>query len=69
MARRFRRSFSICSGVGSPAVPKFFTYPETSDVIPPSTSDGSGDTFVFTQYLAFSTQSWEDKPGYGTSIA
>jgi phosphate transport system substrate-binding protein len=24
---------------------------------------------VFTQYLTFSTQSWEDKLGYGTSIA
>ena len=29
----------------------------------------SGDTFVFTQFLDFSTQSWEDKIGYGTSVA
>ena len=39
------------------------------DIIPVRRSDGSGDTFVFTQYLTFSTQSWEDKLGYGTTIA
>jgi phosphate transport system substrate-binding protein len=39
------------------------------DIIPVRRSDGSGDTFVFTQYLTFSTQSWEDRLGYGTSIA
>jgi phosphate transport system substrate-binding protein len=38
------------------------------DIIPIHRADGSGDTFVFTQYLTFSTQSWEDKTGYGTSI-
>jgi phosphate transport system substrate-binding protein len=40
-----------------------------NDIIPVRRGDGSGDTFVFTQYLTFSTQSWEDKLGYGTSIA
>jgi phosphate transport system substrate-binding protein len=39
------------------------------DIIPIRRADGSGDTFVFTQYLTFSTQSWEDKIGYGTTIA
>jgi phosphate transport system substrate-binding protein len=39
------------------------------DIIPVRRTDGSGDTFVFTQYLTFTTQSWEDKMGYGTSIA
>jgi phosphate transport system substrate-binding protein len=39
------------------------------DIIPVRRADGSGDTFVFTQYLTFSTQIWEDKLGYGTSIA
>jgi phosphate transport system substrate-binding protein len=38
------------------------------DIVPVRRADGSGDTFVFTQYLTFSTQSWEDKVGYGTSI-
>jgi phosphate transport system substrate-binding protein len=38
------------------------------DIVPVRRTDGSGDTFVFTQYLTFSTQSWEDKVGYGTSI-
>jgi phosphate transport system substrate-binding protein len=38
------------------------------DIIPVRRADGSGDTFVFTQYLTFSTPSWEDKVGYGTSI-
>jgi phosphate transport system substrate-binding protein len=40
-----------------------------NDIIPVRRGDGSGDTFVFTQYLTFSTQSWEDRLGYGTSIA
>jgi phosphate transport system substrate-binding protein len=39
------------------------------EIIPVRRTDGSGDTYVFTQYLTFSTQSWEDKVGYGTSIA
>jgi phosphate transport system substrate-binding protein len=39
-----------------------------NDIVPVRRGDGSGDTFVFTQYLTFSTQSWEDKLGYGTSI-
>ena len=30
-------------------------------------SDASGDTFIFTQFFDFSTQSWEDNIGYGTS--
>lgn len=37
-------------------------------IVPIRRSDGSGDTFVFTQFLDFSTQSWEDNTGYGTSI-
>ena len=32
-------------------------------------ADGSGDTFVFTQFLTFSTPSWESDQGYGTTIA
>jgi phosphate transport system substrate-binding protein len=38
------------------------------DIIPVRRADGSGDSFVFTQYLSFSTPSWENKVGYGTSI-
>lgn len=38
------------------------------DIIPVHRADGSGDTFVFTQYLTFSTPAWEDTIGYGTSI-
>jgi phosphate transport system substrate-binding protein len=37
-------------------------------IIPVRRADGSGDTFVFTQFLDFSTQTWEDNPGYGTDI-
>jgi phosphate transport system substrate-binding protein len=33
------------------------------EIIPVRRTDGSGDTYVFTQYLTFSTQSWEDKVG------
>lgn len=39
------------------------------EIIPIHRADGSGDTFVFTQYLTFTTQSWEDNVGYGTSIS
>jgi phosphate transport system substrate-binding protein len=38
-------------------------------IVPIRRSDGSGSTFLFTQYLTFSTQSWESGPGYGTTIA
>jgi phosphate transport system substrate-binding protein len=37
-------------------------------IIPVRRADGSGDTFIFTQFLDFSTDSWEDSPGYGTDI-
>src|SRR5271170_2775170 len=38
------------------------------DIIPIHRADGSGNTFVFTQYLTFTTPSWEDNIGYGTVI-
>lgn len=37
-------------------------------IIPIHRSDGSGDTFIFSQYLTFSTPSWKNGPGYGTTI-
>jgi phosphate transport system substrate-binding protein len=38
------------------------------DIIPIHRADGSGDTFVFSQYLTFSTPAWENTVGYATSI-
>ncbi len=38
-------------------------------IVPIHRSDGSGDTFIFSQYLSFSTPSWKNGPGYGTSIS
>jgi phosphate transport system substrate-binding protein len=42
-------------------------------IIPIRRAEASGDTFVFTQFLDFSTPSWENKigysSGYGTTIA
>jgi phosphate transport system substrate-binding protein len=38
-------------------------------IIPIHRSDGSGDTFIFSQYLSFSTPSWSNGPGYGTTIS
>jgi phosphate transport system substrate-binding protein len=38
-------------------------------IIPVHRTDGSGDTFIFTQYLSFSTPSWANGPGYGTTIS
>jgi len=37
-------------------------------IIPVRRADGSGDTFVFTQFLDFSTQTRENNPGYSTDI-
>jgi phosphate transport system substrate-binding protein len=38
-------------------------------IVPLHRADGSGDTFVFTQYLTFSTPAWENSVGFGTSVA
>ncbi|MHB8141501.1 MAG: phosphate ABC transporter substrate-binding protein PstS [Vulcanimicrobiaceae bacterium] len=38
-------------------------------IIPIHRSDGSGDTFIFSQYLSFSTPSWKNGPAYGTTIS
>ncbi|HEY4044259.1 MAG TPA: phosphate ABC transporter substrate-binding protein PstS [Rhodopila sp.] len=38
------------------------------EIIPVRREDASGDTFVFTQFLDFSTQRWEDDIGYGLTI-
>jgi len=39
------------------------------NIIPVHRTDGSGDTFIFTQYLSFSTPSWANKLSYGTTIS
>lgn len=38
-------------------------------IIPVHRSDGSGDTFIFTQYLSFSTPDWANSLSYGTTIS
>lgn len=38
-------------------------------IIPVHRTDGSGDTFIFSQYLAFSTPSWAAGSGYGTTLS
>jgi phosphate transport system substrate-binding protein len=37
-------------------------------IVPIHRAEGSGDTFIFTQYLTFSTPSWENSQGFGTTI-
>jgi phosphate transport system substrate-binding protein len=37
-------------------------------IVPIRRADGSGDTFVFTQFLTFSTPDWEAGPAYGLTI-
>ena len=39
------------------------------DIIPVHRADGSGDTFVFTQYLTYSVRPWDPFLGSGLSIA
>ncbi len=38
-------------------------------IVPVHRADGSGDTFLFTQYLSFSTRSWSKAVSYGTSVS
>jgi phosphate transport system substrate-binding protein len=38
-------------------------------IIPIRRADASGDTFIFTQFLDFSTPSWDEKVGYGLGVA
>jgi phosphate transport system substrate-binding protein len=38
-------------------------------IVPIRRDDASGDTFIFTQFLDFSTQSWGDDIGYGKTVA
>lgn len=37
-------------------------------IIPVHRADGSGDTFIFTQYLSFSDPAWQRQVGYGTTV-
>jgi phosphate transport system substrate-binding protein len=37
-------------------------------IVPIRRADQSGDSFIFTQFLDFSNQEWEDKVGYGTGV-
>lgn len=37
-------------------------------IVPIRRAEGSGDTFIFTQFLSFSTPAWESGAGYGTTI-
>jgi phosphate transport system substrate-binding protein len=37
-------------------------------IVPVHRTDGSGDTFIFTQYLTFSAPAWK-KIGYGTTVS
>jgi phosphate transport system substrate-binding protein len=39
------------------------------EIIPIHRRDGSGSTFLFTQFLSFSTPAWETGPNFGTTIA
>lgn len=38
-------------------------------ILPIHRSDGSGDTFIFTQYLSFTTPSWMHTVAYGTTVS
>jgi phosphate transport system substrate-binding protein len=38
-------------------------------IVPIHRADGSGDTFIFTQYLSKSTPSWSTAVGYGTTVS
>lgn len=39
------------------------------NIVPVHRTDGSGDTFIFTQYLSFSDPAWGNSLSYGTTIS
>ena len=39
------------------------------NIVPIHRTDGSGDTFIFSQYLSFSDSKWNGSVGYGTTIS
>ena len=45
------------------------SYLTANTIIPIHRSDGSGDTFIFTQYLSKTTPSWNSSVGFGTSVS
>jgi phosphate transport system substrate-binding protein len=38
-------------------------------IVPVHRSDGSGDTFIFTQYLSYTTPEWWNSLGYDTTVS
>ena len=38
-------------------------------IVPIRRADPAGDSFIFTQFLDFASQEWEDRTGYGTSVS
>lgn len=42
---------------------------DTQTIIPIHRLDGSGDTFIFTQFLSKSTPSWNSSVGFGTTVS
>jgi phosphate transport system substrate-binding protein len=40
-----------------------------NEIVPVHRTDGSGDTFIFTQYLSFSTLEWSKSAGYGLTVS
>jgi len=38
------------------------------EIVPVRRGEASGDTFIFTQYLTFTTPAWEDNIGFGTTV-
>jgi phosphate transport system substrate-binding protein len=39
-----------------------------NDIVPIRRAEDSGDTFIFSQYLTFSTESWENDYGFGVKF-
>ncbi|MBV8614873.1 MAG: phosphate ABC transporter substrate-binding protein PstS [Acetobacteraceae bacterium] len=79
LARRLRLSGPVLAGIyrgrttdwSDPAIAALnpgLALPHHT-IVPIRRADASGDTFIFTQFLTFSDQGWENGPGYGTTIA
>jgi phosphate transport system substrate-binding protein len=44
------------------------THLPSKAIVPVRRGDASGDTFIFTQFLTFSTPEWENSIGYGMTV-
>ncbi|HEY2702379.1 MAG TPA: phosphate ABC transporter substrate-binding protein PstS [Candidatus Dormibacteraeota bacterium] len=67
LARMYRGDVTRWNDAAIAALNPGVALPATT-VVPVRRAEPSGDTFIFTQFLANSTDSWRSTPGYGATV-